>query len=406
MNAAHKRFPIVALTVQLILFASVSLYGATGTRHVFYLDSSGHVHQFYSTASGWSDLDLTVLTGAPVAKSGSGLTSILDSATNYVHLYYQSDLPGGDVYELYGTGTTWHSDDATGLAGTGAVPGPGDGLTSIIGSGSVIHVFYMYNTEVTELYWLGGTSWHADSPSYLAGETNSPCYTQPSALTSLMDRSNGNNFMHVFCLGTYEDVYEFYYTGGSAWHTDVPTTLARAPISSVYSNITSFIDNSNNNAFMHVFYLGTNLNVYELYYTGAWHSDDPTSLAGAPVAGTVSGQLSPLTSFINNSGSGDTGMHVMYLGTNEHVYALHWSTSWSYFDATAAAGAPTAASGSALTSFQDLAGGVRVYFIGANSHVYELYWQSEGTASETDLTVASGGTVAASGSALSGVVGP
>jgi hypothetical protein len=159
---------------------------------------------------------------------------------------------------------------------------------------------------------------------------------------------------------------------------------------------------------MHVFYLGTNLNVYELYYTGSWHSDDPTSLAGAPVAGTVSGQLSPLTSFINTSGIGDTSMHVMYLGTNEHVYALHYlgGTSWGYFDATASAGAPAAASGSALTSFQDLAGGVRTYFLGANSHVYELYWQTEGHASETDLTVASGGALAASGSALSGVVGP
>jgi hypothetical protein len=396
--------------VWVILFAGVSVYGATGTRHVFYIDSNGHVHQLYSTANGWSDVDLTNLTGAPPAKSGSGLTSVLDSATNYVHLYYQSNFIGGDEYELYGTGTTWHSNDVTSLAGSGAVPGPGDGPSSIIGSGSVIHVFYMQSgvQNLVELYWLGGTSWHADSPSFLAGQSSPPCDNQPSALTSFMDRSNGNNFMHIFCMGTFGDVYEFYYTGGSAWHYDVPTTLARGPAGSIYSNITSFIDNSNNSSIMHVFYLGTNLNVYELYYTGSWHSDDPTSLAGAPVAGTVSGQLSPLTSFINTSGIGDTSMHVMYLGTNEHVYALHYlgGTSWGYFDATASAGAPAAASGSALTSFQDLAGGVRTYFLGANSHVYELYWQTEGHASETDLTVASGGALAASGSALSGVVGP
>jgi len=417
MNTVQRRLSILALTVLLMLFACASLYGATGTRHVVYIDSSGHVHQLYSTATGWSDLDLTTLTGAPPAKSGSGLTSVLDSATNYVHIYYQSEYANygvyGDVYELYGSGTTWHSNDLSELVGLGNSPGPaaGDALTSLIGSGSVIHMFYMFNTEVMELYWLGGTSWHLDSPSYLAGEPNgdSPCYNNPSALTSFMDRSNGNNFMHVFCMGTFEDVYEFYWTGGSAWHYDVPTTLARGPAGSVYSNITSFIDNSGGTAsVMHVFFLGTNLNVYELYYTGAWHYDDPTSSAGAPVAGTVSGQLSPLTSFINTSGTGDTGMHVMYLGTNDHLYALHWvsGTSWRYFDATAASGSPSAAPDSALASFQDLAGGVRAYFLGANSHVYELYWQSEGTATVTDLIAASGGAAAASGSALTGVVGP
>lgn len=150
--------------------------------------------------------------------------------------------------------------------------------------------------------------------------------------------------------------------------------------------------------------LGTNQNVYELYDSSTgWHSDDPMSLAGAPVA--VSG--SAVTSFINNSGSGDTGMHVMYLGTNEHAYALHWTANaWTWFDATAASGGVPAANGSKLTSFMDNAGGVRLYFLGTNSHVYELYWQSEGAASETDLTVASGGTVAATGSALTGVIGP
>ena len=269
MNAVHKRCWVAALVVPLILVASVSLYGATGTRHVFYLDSGGHVHQLYSTASGWSNVDLTTLTGAPPAASNSGLTSVLDSATNYVHLYYQAaDCPTcgpGEVYELYGTGTTWHADNVNTLAGLGNVPEFQNEMSSLIGTGSVIHLFYGDQlSDVFEMYWLGGTSWHGDSPSYLAGQTSSPCESQPSALTSFMDFSNGHNFMHVFCIGTFEDVYEYYWTGGSAWHYDVPTSLARAPSGSVYTNITSFIDNSGGTAsVMHVFYLGTNLNVYE-----------------------------------------------------------------------------------------------------------------------------------------------
>jgi hypothetical protein len=198
-------------------------------------------------------------------------------------------------------------------------------------------------------------------------------------------------------------VYEMYWTNPT-WHSDDPTSLAGgAPLAVSGSALTSFIDNG----VMHVFYLGTNNNVYELYWANpTWHSDDPTSLSAAPVAASGSA----LTSFANTSGSGDTGMHVMDLGTNEHVDALHSMSSpaWGFFDATAASGGVPAASGSKLASFRDtVTGGVRLYFIGTNSHVYELYWPSEGTASVTDLTVASGSrATAASGSSLSGAMEP
>lgn len=403
MKAANTRLLFVALTVSLILFASASLYCATGTRHVFYEDSSGHVHQLYSTATGWSDVDLTSLTGAPVAELEGGystsLTSVLDTATNYVHVYY---LCASGICELYGTGTTWHSDAPSVLAG-GVANDPVSGLTSIIGTGSIIHVFYEdTDYSVQELYWLGGTTWHHDSPATLAGVGGEMPGYGGGPLTSFMDRSNGNNFMHVFS-STYDEANnasELYWDGGSAWHFDSPMALADAPPPEA-SGITSFIDNTNNSSTMHLFYEGGNAHIYELYWSGTWHYDDPTSLAGAPVA--PYDPDGPVTSFLGTVNS--TGMHVIYEGTNYHIYELHWTTAWSYFDATAGSGGVPANKYSVLTSFQDLAGGNRLYFIGTNSHGYELYWQNEPASSETDLTAASGGPLAALGS-LSGVVGP
>jgi len=408
MNAVQKRLSVLALTVLLILFACVSLCSAvsSGTRHVFYEDSSGHVHQLYSTPSGWSDVDLTALTNAPVAELNpgfsTGLTSVLDSATNYVHVYY---LGGNQhIYELYGTGTTWYRDDPTALA-AGVVAQFSSGLTSLIGSGSVIHVFYWdSNYSLQELYWLGGTTWHHDSPAALAGESGKVPGYDGAPLTSFIDLSNGSNFMHVFC-PSYDgqfNVSELYWVGGSAWHYDSPMALAGAPTPEA-SYITSFIDNTNNSSVMHLFYEGGNQHIYELYYPAwPWHYDDPTSLAGAPVAEYIN-PSTPLTSFLGTVNS--TGMHVIYLGTNHHVYELHWTTAWSYFDATAASGGVPADPYGGLTSFQDRAGGNRVYFVGTNNHVYELYWQNEPNASETDITVASGGTLADL-AGLSGVVGP
>ena len=403
MNAGKSLLRFVAMTVPLIVFTCVSLYA--GTNHVFYLDSGGHVHQLYSTASGWSDVDVTALSNSPVAASGSALTSSFDHTTNYAHAYYLGT--NYHVYELYGTGTAWVSDDATSLAGA-PIAVSGSALTSLIdntNNSSTPHVFYLgTNQHVYELYFT--TSWHSDDPTSRAGAAIA---ASGSSLTSFLLSYESNNVLFTYLDVFYEanqQVYELVgLIGGGNWSYDVPTFLGHGPQATSGSALTSFVDESNiTQPVRHVFYLGTNENVYELYDTTAWHSDDPTSLAGgAPIAAAGSA----LTSFINLS-IGDTGMHVMYLGTNQHVYALRWvsGTTWRYFDATAASGGVAAANGSKLTSFQDLAGGVRLYFLGTNSHVYELHWQSEGSASETDLILASGGTVAASGSALTAVVGP
>jgi len=388
----------------------VSVYGQTnppGERFVFYLDSNSHLHELYAVASGsdWTDLDWETA-GVPVAASGSALTSIVDNL-GLVHVYYEGTSQQIlEFYQLEGNAGGWSDRSPSSLADAPAAV-VGSALTCLVDrsrGNNVIHVFYRgTNENVYELYTSNeGANWYSDDPTSLAG---APVAASGSALTSFIDLSNGNDFMHVFYLGTNDNVYELYWIGGGAWHSDDPTTLSGAPTpASTSSKITSFIDNTGGTAsIMHVFYPGSNQNVYEMYYSGDWHSDDPTSLAGAPIA--VSG--SALTSFINISGSGDTGMHVMYLGANENVYALHWVTDWSYFDATTVSDGVPATPGSALTSFQDtVTGGVRLYFIGANSHVYELYWPSEGAASETDLIAASGGTAAASGSALTGVMQP
>lgn len=408
MSTVQKQLSVVWLTALLVFFAGTSLYGAesAGTRNVSYLDSSDHVHLLSSTSTGWTDADLTALTDAPVALSGSALTSIVDTSGD-VHVYYLGT--NHQVYELHGAGTAWSLDDPSSITGaTEAISG--SALTSFVddsSGSSIIHVFYQGTDQnVYELYYT--TAWHSDSPTKLAGVPSDALPASGSSLTSFLYYFNNGTSdfwgMQVFYLGANQQVYQLNYAS-SYWSYDVPTVIIHAPVAATGSKLTSFVDNSSTNPpIAHVFYLGTNQNVYELYYTGSWHSDDPTSIAGAPVA--VSG--SALTSFLNNSGVGDTGMHVMYHGTNEHAYDLYWKSgkTWSYFDATAASGGVLAASGSAMTSFQDLAGGVRLYFLGTNSHVYELYWASEGTATETDLIAASGGTIAAGGSALTSVIAP
>lgn len=412
MSAVQKRLFVVALTAVLILLASASLCGqvtlSPGERFAFYIASNGHMHALFAPNGGsWGDVDLTGQNSfCPAAAVGSSVTSLVDNV-GYVHAYYMTTTNQICEFGINGISTSLgyagYVTMPTTVAGAPA-PASGSALTAFVdpasGSEDFVHVFYQgTNGQVYEFYYdgsgAGGTVYTFDDPTSLGG---GPVAASHAAVTSFID----GGVMHIFYLGTNNNVYELYWTGGTSWHSDDPTSLAGAPVATSGSALTSFVDGS---GVMHVFYLNSQ-DVHELYWSSAWHTDNVNAEAGAPVTALGSG----LTGFVNASGLGDTGMHVMFLGTNEFVYALHSTTSpaWGYFDATAASGGVGAVSGSKLTSFRDTeSGGVRLYFVGTNSHVYELYWSSEGTASETDVTVASGSSATAiSGSALAGAMEP
>ncbi len=406
-----KKWLISCVTSVLLLFTCQSLYASAppaGERFVFYLASNGHLHVLWAPNGGsWTDLDMYAESSfCPVAAAGSALPSIVDNV-GVVHVYYETTTNQICEYGINGISsagfTGYNKMPTSGFT----QPETGSAITAFVdptsGTNDIVHVFYEgTNGNVYEMFYNGSgainTVYSYDDPTSLAG--GAPIAEFDSPLTSFDD----GGVMHVFYLGTNDNIYELYWTGGSTWHQDDPTSLAGgAPLPASGSPLRSFVDISGN---MHVFYVNSQ-NVREVYWTGGstWHTDDPTTLAGAPV--TVTG--SALTSFDNASGLGDTGGHVMYLGTNEHVEALNLTPGvWHYFDATSASGGVAAASGSKLASFQDTeTGGVRFYFTGTNNHVYELYWATEGTASETDVTAASGSsTTAASGSALSGGMEP
>jgi len=149
----------------------------------------------------------------------------------------------------------------------------------------------------------------------------------------------------------------------------------------------------------HAFYLGTNQHVYQLYFsssTHTWTNSDLTAMTG----NTLAASGSALAGF-----SDSFGEHAFYLGTNQHVYQLYFSFStdtWANYDLTAMTGNTLAASGSALAGFSD-SFGEHAFYLGTNQHVYQLYFSSStDTWANQDLTAVTGDTLAASGSKLAG----
>jgi hypothetical protein len=202
----------------------------------------------------------------------------------------------------------------------------------------------------------------------------------------------GSNALHVFYPSNSGDLIHIYKTSAGWSYNDV-TTLAGAPQPATQSAFTSLRGSS---GVLHVYYASTDQHIHEVYWSSGttWNKFDDSQAAGAPLVAVGSG----LTSLQGSSGN----IHVFYLGTDQHVHELIWTsgTTWTTFDDTKAASAPLAASGSALTCLQGSSGHIHVYYFGADQHVHELIWNGGTSWSTFDPTNAAGAPLAASGSTL------
>jgi hypothetical protein len=217
-----------------------------------------------------------------------------------------------------------------------------------------------------------------------------------SALTSYI---NPSGIDHIVFLGSNQHVYQLRYNG--SWTTQDLTSLAGAGVAASGSALTTFVDSKGNE---HVLYLDPSQHVHQLYYNGTWSDQDLTAETG----NTLAASGSHLTSFDDEicGLTGGHGQHVVYLGTNLHVYQLYWNGNWSNQDLTAISGNHLAASGSALTSFDDVPNGgcnEHIFYLDASAHVNQLYYN--GGWSNQDLTASTGNHTAAAGSSLTGFEG-
>lgn len=194
---------------------------------------------------------------------------------------------------------------------------------------------------------------------------------------------------HIFYLGQSGHLYQLFYCAQNCvplktWICqDMHSSSPNAPLPEPDSELASFVNGTQE----HLIYTGSNQHVYQLVTAnGNWTYQDLIQVTGGPVA--ASGSF--LTSFTDS-----VGQHIFYLGVNGHVYQLYYaynSDTWADQDLNnAAGGAPAAASGSQLVSFGD-AGQDRIVYQGSNQHIYELLTQP-GSWLYHDLTQMTGGVL-------------
>jgi hypothetical protein len=196
--------------------------------------------------------------------------------------------------------------------------------------------------------------------------------------------------IRLYYVGSNLHVYQLYWNG--SWSNKDLTVTSGAPnTAATAGGLTAFGAGTS----PHVYYVGANQHVYELFInsSGVWKNSDLITVTLGQSAVFGSG----LTSFLTGSDE-----HVYYIGIDQHLYELHWNGSWHDFDLTAGTGGPVVG-GLALTSFFN-GSDQHVYYEATNQHINELFWN--GGWNNFDLMTATGAPNAVVGSAVTSVYCP
>ncbi len=123
---------------------------------------------------------------------------------------------------------------------------------------------------------------------------------------------------HLYYIGTDQHVYQLFF-GGQGWaNQDLTAVSGASVLAASGSALTSFF--VENDRTSHIFYLDVNQHVQQVFFDGAqWIGQDVTALTNGVSAASGTG----LTSYFTDA---DGTTHVYYIGQNQHVYQLFYNS--------------------------------------------------------------------------------
>jgi hypothetical protein len=222
--------------------AGVPFFAGNYSKQVVYLDPAGHVHELHVTTSiPWQHADLTALTGAPAAVTGSPLSGYAWETPNYKSKQVVFLDALGHVHELCVTPETpqaqWQHGDLTALTGAPAavVGSPLSGYAWETANYNSKQVVFLDSAgHVHELYVTTQSPWqYAD----LTAVTGAPGAVTGSPLNGYAWVTDSYDSKQVVFLDSVGHVHELHVTTHSPWqHADLsaitaaPAALSRSPL--------------------------------------------------------------------------------------------------------------------------------------------------------------------------------
>ncbi len=250
---------------------TASMDSIANTEDVEYIGTDNHVHQLWYNGL-WHTTDLTVASGAAAnADSRSGINTLMNAIANAMEVHYI----GTDhhIYSLFfplGGGGAWHEVDHTTLEGA-PLANTGSPLTSAADTiASTEDLEYVGTDQHIHQLWYNGL-WHNNDLTVASGAAN---LASNGGLHTLVNSIA--NTMEVHYVGTDQHVYALWYNG--AWHSADLTATTGAPPAIAASSLTSSVDTVGNT--VDVEYVGADQHIHQLWYNGLWHTTDLTATVG------------------------------------------------------------------------------------------------------------------------------
>jgi hypothetical protein len=346
-------------------------WGSDNSQHVNFIGLDDYVHELYIfPGAGWVDNDLTELALAQSPAVQSGLSGYWQS-DNSVHVFYNGAGTDNHVYQLriFPGGPGWVWEDLTSLA-DGIVPEVSRALNGYWGTDNSQHVNYIGSgNHIHELYRASGaspTDWTDNDLTALAGAV------PPHSDTALVSYWGSDSSQHVFFIGTDGHVHELYVAPGTnGWSDNDLTALTGAHSTpNVNTAPAGFWDDENG---QHLYYIGNDAGLHEIYtYPGAgWTDHNLTYVvhAVAPNLGTV----------LDVYEGSPNSRHVNFFGVDGHVHELYATpgaagSGWVDNDLTKMANAVDPVVGDReLHGYWGNDSSQHVNFIGTDGDLHELY---------------------------------
>ncbi len=281
--------------------STATLNGVQGTDNVFYLGTDQQAHALTWSASGLSWEEEASLDSAPgpAAASGSSFSghatlnsSCADQAEEVFYIGTNQH-----VYERWRWSASakfdgWHLTDVTEANSSKPVAAVGSPLVGFYDcSGQIDAMFYVgTNQHLYELLY-GYDSQSIWQSIDLTQVTGAPAVASGSMLAVHVNTESNPSVEEVFFLDSNNNVWEVstYSTSATSWgltaggnpngNLTASTGAGSAFPGTAISGNVSTIDNTD-----HVFYVGLDMDIHELWWNGSWHAAVDDNTSGTPTA--------------------------------------------------------------------------------------------------------------------------
>ena len=299
--------------------ALAAMLDSAGNGRVFYVGTNRHVWQLkLDTSNAWTDAgDATSKAGSTkTVASGSSLVAFGPAVSTSVHvLYLDSTQHVNDLRRTVPEPATWSNEDVTSLTGAGSAL-TGSTLAGLADAAGNVRAFFVgTNQHVWQLKLSTANAW-SNSGDVMVSAGITKTVASGSSLVSIGQAAGSS--VHVLYLDSTQHMNDLARTipEPATWSNRDATALAGVGAATSGSSLAGLVDAAGN---VRAFFVATNQHIWQLKLdtTNAW-TDSGDTMVKAGITRTVM-PGSSLTSF---GPAGGSSVEVLYLDSLQHVNNL------------------------------------------------------------------------------------